>query len=244
MLWLGDRVARLHIGDSRAFRFRFRDGQLRQLPRITPSELGAGERIRTADLPLQEARPPAPHALTAQTARVIALTALGALGLSEGSFHEPFHAQGLVPYHPATVRNLAERARAPVDAQYSSLGKPCRRRRLPFGCACGKGDQRPAAVLALGAVRAVCGGHPWRTRSSPEPGSSAGQAVIDEQYGLWFAGPDCLRGHEGGVTSSQLNAVNQSQGSLQARFGDAWQVSFVPHATGGDGCPAAWRRER
>jgi hypothetical protein len=44
--------------------------------------------------------------------------------------------------------------------------------------------------------------------------------------------------------SSQLDALDQAKADLQARFADAWQVWFVPHATGRDGCPAAWRRER
>jgi hypothetical protein len=34
------------------------------------------------------------HALAARIARVIALTALAALGLSRAPFHEPFHADG------------------------------------------------------------------------------------------------------------------------------------------------------
>ncbi len=43
---------------------------------------------------LQRVRSRAPSALAAPMARVIALTALVALGLSEASFHESFHAQG------------------------------------------------------------------------------------------------------------------------------------------------------
>jgi hypothetical protein len=43
---------------------------------------------------LQEVRPPAPRALAARMARVIALTAPPALGLSGASFREPFHADG------------------------------------------------------------------------------------------------------------------------------------------------------
>jgi hypothetical protein len=42
---------------------------------------------------LQEARPHARRALPAQITLVIALTALAALGLSDDSFHEPFHAR-------------------------------------------------------------------------------------------------------------------------------------------------------
>jgi hypothetical protein len=42
---------------------------------------------------LQEVRPRAPCALAAQMARVIALTTLAALGLSDDSSHEPFLAQ-------------------------------------------------------------------------------------------------------------------------------------------------------
>ena len=43
---------------------------------------------------LQEVRPRAPYALAAPIARVTALTALAALGLSGAPFHEPFHAGG------------------------------------------------------------------------------------------------------------------------------------------------------
>jgi hypothetical protein len=43
---------------------------------------------------LQEVRPQAPSALAAPMARVIALTTPTALGLSDGTFHEPFHAFG------------------------------------------------------------------------------------------------------------------------------------------------------
>jgi hypothetical protein len=47
-----------------------------------------------------------PCALAAQIARVMALPALAALGLSGASFHEPLHAEALAPAHPAAVRNL------------------------------------------------------------------------------------------------------------------------------------------
>lgn len=43
---------------------------------------------------LQEARPRAPYALAATMARLIALIALAALGFSDATFHEPFHADG------------------------------------------------------------------------------------------------------------------------------------------------------
>jgi hypothetical protein len=43
---------------------------------------------------LQEVRPPAPNALAARIARVIALTAHTALGLFGASSHDPFHANG------------------------------------------------------------------------------------------------------------------------------------------------------
>jgi hypothetical protein len=56
---------------------------------------------------LQEARPCATRALAAQAARVIALMALAALGLSGEPVHEPVHARGPAPSHPATVRNVA-----------------------------------------------------------------------------------------------------------------------------------------
>jgi hypothetical protein len=41
---------------------------------------------------LRGARPRVAHALAAPIQPVIALTALGALGLSRETFHEPFHA--------------------------------------------------------------------------------------------------------------------------------------------------------
>ena len=44
---------------------------------------------------LRGARARAAHALAAPIHPVIALTALGALGLSKDTFHEPFHAYGL-----------------------------------------------------------------------------------------------------------------------------------------------------
>jgi hypothetical protein len=49
---------------------------------------------------LQEARSRAAHALAAPIARIMALTALAALGLSEDPFHEPFHARGLALRRP------------------------------------------------------------------------------------------------------------------------------------------------
>jgi hypothetical protein len=69
-------------------------------------ELGADEDQLTSELEpvsgfepltcrLQEVRPPAPCALAALTAHIIALTALAALGLSRAPFHETFHADGI-----------------------------------------------------------------------------------------------------------------------------------------------------
>ena len=55
---------------------------------------------------LQEVRPRAPHAIAAPMVRVIALTALAALGSSGAPFHEPFHAHGHYFRPPVTVRNL------------------------------------------------------------------------------------------------------------------------------------------
>ena len=60
------------------------------------SDLGAGERDRTADLPFT--RSPVSCSgranLAASMARVIALMASVALRLSGRTFHEPFHADG------------------------------------------------------------------------------------------------------------------------------------------------------
>ena len=55
---------------------------------------------------LQEVRPPAPSALTALMARVIARIALVALGLSGATFHEPFHADK--DQHPMAVTKSSE----------------------------------------------------------------------------------------------------------------------------------------
>ena len=52
--------------------------------------------------------------------RVIALIALVALGLSQASFHEPFHAQGPPSVNPATVRNISDRAGLRMRAASSS----------------------------------------------------------------------------------------------------------------------------
>jgi hypothetical protein len=46
------------------------------------------------------------HALAALIARVIALTALAALGLSKDPFHEPFHARGLTSGRLFAVRTV------------------------------------------------------------------------------------------------------------------------------------------
>jgi len=55
---------------------------------------------------LQVVRPRAPCVLAAMMARLIALTALAALGLSGDPVHEPVHARGPAPRHPTTVRNV------------------------------------------------------------------------------------------------------------------------------------------
>jgi hypothetical protein len=49
---------------------------------------------------LRAACSPAAHPLPAPIARIITLTALAALGLSEDPFHEPFHARGLASRRP------------------------------------------------------------------------------------------------------------------------------------------------
>jgi len=49
---------------------------------------------------LREARSRAARTLAAPIARIIALTALAALGLSKDPFHEPFHARGLASRCP------------------------------------------------------------------------------------------------------------------------------------------------
>ena len=49
---------------------------------------------------LRGARSPAGHPLAAPIARIIALTAPGALGLSGDPFHEPFHARGPASRRP------------------------------------------------------------------------------------------------------------------------------------------------
>ena len=57
---------------------------------------------------LREARSRAAHTLAAPIPRIIALTALAALGLSKDPFHEPFHARALRHAFLFTVRNLTE----------------------------------------------------------------------------------------------------------------------------------------
>src|SRR5215468_7987682 len=57
---------------------------------------------------LRGARPRAAHTLAAPIPRIIALTALAALGLSKDPFHEPFHARALRHAFLFTVRNLTE----------------------------------------------------------------------------------------------------------------------------------------
>jgi hypothetical protein len=57
---------------------------------------------------LREARDLAASALPAQIARLIAPTALAALGLSGDPFHEPFHARCAGARQPSTARSLAE----------------------------------------------------------------------------------------------------------------------------------------
>jgi hypothetical protein len=49
---------------------------------------------------LRGARDLVASALPAWIARIVALTALAALGLSKDPFHEPFHARSLVSHHP------------------------------------------------------------------------------------------------------------------------------------------------
>ena len=53
---------------------------------------------------LREARSRAAHTLAAPIARIIAVTALAALGLSKDPFHEPFHARGLASRRPVDPR--------------------------------------------------------------------------------------------------------------------------------------------
>jgi hypothetical protein len=65
---------------------------------------------------LREARRQAAHALAALIARIIALMALAALGLSGDRIHEPVHAEAPASRHPATVRNVTKGAvSAPVS---------------------------------------------------------------------------------------------------------------------------------
>jgi len=59
---------------------------------------------------LQEVRPRAPYVLAAQITRVIALTALAALGFSDTPFHEPFHGRNAWTVLSRYFCNFAEGA--------------------------------------------------------------------------------------------------------------------------------------
>jgi hypothetical protein len=74
---------------------------------------------------LRGACSPAAHALAAQIARAMALTALVALGLSADPVHEPVHAEAVAFPLPATERNSAEGA---VSAE-----RPCITSTAQFG---------------------------------------------------------------------------------------------------------------
>jgi hypothetical protein len=80
---------------------------------------------------LREARARAAHALAAPIARVIALIAFSALGLSGDPVHEPVHAQRLRPRVVCDVARLPERfnsvdiRRPAVYKKYSCLQQAC-----------------------------------------------------------------------------------------------------------------------
>jgi hypothetical protein len=84
-----------------------------------------------ADDALREARARAAHALAAPIARVIALIAFSALGLSGDPVHEPVHAQRLRPRVVCDVARLPERfnsvdiRRPAVYKKYSCLQQAC-----------------------------------------------------------------------------------------------------------------------
>jgi len=82
----------------------------------------------------------AAHALAAQMAPIIALTALAALGLPTDPFHEPFHARGLAPRRPylpcvTSLRHSHQDSQHAVDPRLShayrglaNCGKACQLR--------------------------------------------------------------------------------------------------------------------
>jgi hypothetical protein len=92
---------------------------------------------------LQEVRPRAPSALAARMARVIALMTPAALGLSDATFHEPFHAFG--GNWPMAVTERSDR-------------KPPQRRRIGHCIAessLSSDQAAPLRVAGSGAPRAV-----------------------------------------------------------------------------------------
>jgi hypothetical protein len=60
-----------------------------------PTTVNCGVVIKSRTYALREARGLTVHALAAPIARIIALAALAALGLSGEPFHDSFHARGL-----------------------------------------------------------------------------------------------------------------------------------------------------
>ena len=72
-----------------------------------PSDLEPVSGFEPLTCRLQEVRPRALCALAARMARVMALMAPAALGLSGAPVHEPVHAQGPYVHCPATECNLA-----------------------------------------------------------------------------------------------------------------------------------------
>jgi hypothetical protein len=98
----------------------------------------------------------ATYALAAPIARGIALTALTALGLSSDPVHEPVHARGLAPPHPATVRKRC----GDIDPPLLRGARTMRQfRRLPWPRAVHAAQPVPEAPL-LASRSARPGGHP------------------------------------------------------------------------------------
>jgi hypothetical protein len=145
---------------------------------------------------LQEIRPRTPSALAAPMARVIAPTALAALGLSSAPFHETFHADGR--YWPVAITErrrsgLAHRRLHLLALTQSHVARTIGRlRRFAVRAGCGADSRRALSggLYAQGSAAETVGrARPrrvadWRQRSSqassspsadefPDPGASS-----------------------------------------------------------------------
>ena len=167
--------------------------EMRRAPLMTWEPVGGFE---PPTCRLQEIRPRTPSALAAPMARVIAPTALAALGLSSAAFHETFHADGRYWPVPITERRrsgLAQRRLhllAPTQSHVARTIGWLRRFAVRAGCGAGSGRALSSGLYAQGSAAETVGrARPrrvadWRQRSSqassspsadefPDPGASS-----------------------------------------------------------------------